>query len=331
MRAAKNGAHTGIISSAKKDRGGLDMKPVVVDLFCGIGGFSEGAKLAGLDVVLAVDCWAEALKVHAANHPDTRHELLTLGGTVTLERVAELIRLVVDERPYHLHGSPPCQELSTANPNGDPLKGLVLVDWFLDLVKELKPPTWSMEQVKPVIKYLPNDTYYQTLNAADFGVPQTRDRVYAGYGWAVNKIQKRVSVIEALPHLPGNFIESTGSNSKRKCDKQVGPRIFLNTVGASQSIGKRSLSNERSIDEPAQTIKNTTPTLRTIKPEVKKLRSLTLEECLVIQGFSSEYDLSTARLKRDKWTMIGNAVCPPVAAAVLNGILKPVESLKHWL
>ena len=316
MRAARNGAHTEIINSAKKDIGGLDMKPVVVDLFCGIGGFSEGAKLAGLDVVLAIDCWAEALKVHAANHPDTRHELITFGGTVTPQRVAELIRSVVGERPYHLHGSPPCQELSTANPNGDPLKGLVLVDWFLDLVKELKPATWSMEQVKPVIKYLPNDTYYQTLNAADFGVPQTRDRVYAGYGWAVNKIQKRVSVIEALPLLSA---EADGMN------------IFLNTVGASQSIGKRSLSNERSIDEPAQTIKNTTPTLRTINPEVKKLRSLTLEECLVIQGFSSDYDLSTARLKRDKWTMIGNAVCPPVAAAVLNGILKPVESLKHWL
>ena len=71
--------------------------------------------------------------------------------------------------------------------------------------------------------------------------------------------------------------------------------------------------------------------LTTINPEVKKLRSLTLEECLVVQGFRSDYDLSPARLKRDKWTMVGNAVCPPVAAAVLNGILKPVESLNYWL
>ena len=293
------------------------MKRVVVDLFCGMGGFSEGAKLAGFDVVLAVDCWAEALKVHASNHPHARHENITFndGGAGSIEAVSELIRTVVDGRPFHLHGSPPCQELSQANPNGDPLKGLVLVDWFLDLVKELNPDSWSMEQVKPVIKYLPAWVKVQVLNAVDFGVAQTRERAYAGHGWAANRIEKRISVIEALPHIT------------------VGPRIFLNTVGSSISKNKQAVTSERIVQEPSKTIKNTRPTLRNQdqRGEYKKVRSLTLEECLVLQGFASSYEMGAARLKRDKWTMIGNAVCPPVAAAVLNGILKPVESLGFWL
>ena len=55
----------------------------VIDLFCGIGGFSEGAKQAGAKVILAVDNWEIALEVHKNNHPDTEHWNLTLGGDIS--------------------------------------------------------------------------------------------------------------------------------------------------------------------------------------------------------------------------------------------------------
>ena len=50
----------------------------VVDLFCGVGGFSEGARLAGHRVVLAVDGNKNALDAHKLNHPSAVHELAIL-------------------------------------------------------------------------------------------------------------------------------------------------------------------------------------------------------------------------------------------------------------
>ena len=52
----------------------------VVDLFCGIGGFSTGATRAGARVALAVDANPEALRVHHVRHPRARARAWTLGG-----------------------------------------------------------------------------------------------------------------------------------------------------------------------------------------------------------------------------------------------------------
>ena len=59
------------------------MKPVFgIDLFCGGGGASEGFENGGISIVLAVDSWAEALKVHRANHPTIPTLELELGGDI---------------------------------------------------------------------------------------------------------------------------------------------------------------------------------------------------------------------------------------------------------
>tara|TARA_Y100001963_G_C6792589_1_gene456483 strand:- start:7342 stop:8343 length:1002 start_codon:yes stop_codon:yes gene_type:complete len=332
------------------------MKPVVVDLFCGMGGFSEGAKLAGFDVVLAIDNWAEGLKVHASNHKNTRHENITFndGGKGSIQSVSKLIRSVVNGRPFHLHGSPPCQELSKANPKGDPLKGLILVNWFLDLVKELNPDSWSMEQVRTVSKYLPKSINYQILNATDFGVPQTRERCYAGFGWAVNGNEKPISVIEALPYLKKEATRLRGyktanpvliagrhSHNEKASDLQVSrelnkPSYTLGVKPLILMIESTGANSNRGADKP---ITKPSPTLclgsNQVGPRLfnglKKVRSLTIEECLIIQGFSSDYEMGSTRLKKDKFTMIGNAVNPPISASILNGLLKPIEMLSYWV
>eukprot|EP00966_Prymnesium_polylepis_P232684 5381564-Prymnesium_polylepis.1 len=70
----------------------------VVDLFCGIGGFSEGARQAGHTVILAIDADEQALQTHKVNHPDCETVLTTLpDGLPPLPRDA------------HWHASPPCQ------------------------------------------------------------------------------------------------------------------------------------------------------------------------------------------------------------------------------
>lgn len=266
-----------------------------------------------------------------------------------------------------------------------------MVIWYLNLVKSVQPDSWSMENVVPMRKRLPDGTPNVILNSADFGVPQTRRRCYAGEGWVAEPTHTKeewVSVIEALPHLVEEFGEmglmdsgrgsasTTGVTKDGKKGGGSGPlfrdlhkpsytqtssprRLMLNTAGGGSSTGRRVASAEKPVDSPSLTIHNNQPSLRTVRLEAlganskrnqdrtveepskticgsgnqvgarvfdhnedppKKIRSLNMSETLTIQGFSPEYDMSAANTQKSRWTMVGNAVPPPVAEAVIRGI-----------
>ena len=360
------------------------MKPIaVIDLFCGMGGFSQGAIEAGAKVVLAVDLWEEALNVHLHNHPGTPIKRMTLG---TKNQFSLFMREVEKWRKMgyhvHIHGSPPCQALSNAS-SRDPSEGMPLVIWFLDLVKFAKPDSYSMENVVPVRKRLPEGTPSVVLNSADYGVAQTRRRCIAGEGWEAIPTHNKetwLSVIDVLPHLReelGTHINLDGasdSNSRRaksadfdinstsgtlRNSKPTLREIKLNMIGSGSSTSMRATNYEREISKPSQCINNNTPSLREIKLEAlgsnanrkqdrtvqepskticgsgnqtgarifdheetkpRKIRSLTIEETLTLQGFNSDYDMTQARTQKNRWTMIGNAVVPAVAKAIIGGI-----------
>lgn len=284
----------------------------VVDLFCGGGGFSTGAIQAGAKVVLAIDCWKPALNVHHANHPNVETADMELGGSIVQTAVFIREHLTPGSH-FHLHGSPPCQALSNAS-NRDSEEGMVLVNWFIDLVRYMKPNSWSMENVVPVAKKIDKhrpSTPYVKLNSADFGVPQTRNRIFAGEGWVAEPTHSKddwVSVIEALPHLQGELEMTVNRNIRqRTVDEPMRSitsktasqtRIVSNTDGCSTSMSRRC----QSIDEVAV-----------------KIRSLTLDESKILQGFPEDYKIPYDR-KRDAWVIVGNAVCPPVAEAIIKGV-----------
>ena len=371
-------------------------KPVaVIDLYCGMGGFTQGAVEAGATVILSCDFWDEAVKVHKLNHPGIPCLQLKLGSPSDWK----LIKQYIDKYPnhhIHLHGSPPCQALSNAS-STDPSKGMPLILHFLDLVEKLNPDSWSMENVVPMRKRLPEGTPSVILNSADFGVPQTRRRCIAGEGWLVNPSHSKeewVSVIEALPHLENELLsskslmvntdgcgssnsrransvdsiltkpsktlhnnrpslrlvklEALGDNSKRSRDRtilepskticgsgnQVGARIFNHNkrlvipiqrkVGVLKVNGRILQPIWREIDQPVQTITTRKEHIgiqeEGSREKPVKIRSLTCEETLILQGFNPNFDLSIVKTQKSRWTLIGNAVCPPVAKAIIEGI-----------
>ena len=322
------------------------LKVAVIDLFCGMGGFSQGAIEAGAKVVLAVDLWAEALLVHAKNHPDTPIKRMTLGEKYHFS----LFKREVDKwrklgYHVHIHGSPPCQALSNAS-SRNPEEGMPLVIWFLECVKFADPDSWSMENVVPVRKRLPEGTPSVILNSADFGVAQTRRRCFAGEGWVANPSHTKnewLGVIDVLPHL----------------NELLDGKLVINTDGATNSNSRRANSVDSDIDKPVKTLHRNKPTIRQLKlealgensnrirdieisqpskticgsgnqtgarifnhtePKPEKIRSLTIQETLILQGFSPDYDMTAANTQKARWTMIGNAVVPAVAKAVIEGI-----------
>ena len=286
----------------------------LVDLFCGIGGFSEGWRMAGGRVLLAVDCWADALAVHEANHPGVGVEL-KLGAGCEL-RLDNLISSRCGNAPFHLHGSPPCQNLSVANTDGDRNKGLRLVDWFIDYAERSGAASWSLEQVPTIGGHLwQRGIPFEILNAADFGAPTTRRRIFAGRGYRA-----------ARTHEPAGWGVVKDALTLRDTDD-----LWLNMDGCAESDSRRARSAERQVNKPAMTIRGNRPTLRrrTDAGWVKG-RALRVDEMLTLQGFRSDYDMSAAD-RADEVQMVANTVCPPVAAAIAGGRLHEIETLAGWV
>lgn len=286
---------------------------LVVDLFCGCGGFSTGAQRAGHTVVLAIDCWDDALETHKLNHPKTAHINMKLGGNLTECRNI-IMKHIPEGANWHLHGSPPCQSLSVANRNsGSVEKGMFLVNWYLDLVQLCEPMSWSMEQVIAAEKYL-SPLGYRTyiLNTADYAVPQTRRRLFIGEGWNKPSELGQVSLVEKIPSLEmeGDLIKG-----------------YKNTVSVRDKNGQHFYNRKIKGLEGFKTIYEPTYTLCAAGPlklynmgadgEPNKVRDLTIAECLVIQGFPRNYRFPKGMSKTSIFKQIGNAVSPPIAYLIM--------------
>ena len=109
----------------------------VIDFFCGGGGFSEGFRQAGFNVIWAVDLWQPAVDTHKENHPETT----TIKGDV-------LKISMLPDKEFHetvpdseiIIGSPPCTVFSNSNKfgNGDKAKGIALIEAYLKIIARKK-------------------------------------------------------------------------------------------------------------------------------------------------------------------------------------------------
>lgn len=188
------------------------------DLFCGAGGLSLGAHLAGIDVVFAVDNDKNALKTYSHNFPNSE---------VVLSTVKDLTFLPSSNgKESIVFGGPPCQGFSISNQRtrskANP-KNWFFED-FLSIVSRVCPEWVVFENVRGLLETekgffleaitggliaLGYSVACRVLNAADYGVPQCRSRLFV----VANKVGvdfefpepfkgSRVAVAEAIDDLP---------------------------------------------------------------------------------------------------------------------------------
>lgn len=185
--------------SRKINQNGLN----VIDLFCGAGGSSSGFKLAGFNLVGALDINVAAARTHEYNFPECK----TVVGDITAIPPAEFASMIGYKRVDVVIGSPPCQTFSSLSQGkikslGKDIK-LDIRNYFyknyLDYVTYFKPKAFLMENVpgfqtkykgeifNDLLTYirecLPEyEVQHTVLDAKEFSVPQSRRRLFVcGY------------------------------------------------------------------------------------------------------------------------------------------------------
>ena len=166
----------------------------VIDLFAGAGGFGLGFQLAGYEVIcsIEIDKWAaDTLRV---NNPN----MTVIQKDVRNFQSPNDIRQIFSGSPHVIIGGPPCQGFSVAGPAQKNLKDPrnSLFQDFARWVEYLNPQIFVIENVRgilsrrnasgkkviDIIRGTFDDLGYLVevwqLNAAKYGVPQMRRRVF---------------------------------------------------------------------------------------------------------------------------------------------------------
>lgn len=162
----------------------------ILDLFAGAGGFSYGMeKNEHFRTVIAVDFNPNALKTFKYNMPDAH---IINGDIIAPETKQEIIEQSRRLNVNMIIGGPPCQGFSLKGKKlglNDPRN--FLFNEYLNIVEELQPEVFIIENVKALlstsagwfknqivekVQRLGYYVRYGILNAADFGVPQSRER-----------------------------------------------------------------------------------------------------------------------------------------------------------
>jgi len=162
----------------------------VIDLFCGIGGFSYGFNMTGkFDVVLGADIWDVALNTFKNNHKNTKllNEDLTKLSDDYWKKYKNRVDVII--------AGPPCQGFSMIGPRNKEDKRNTLFEEVVRVTKLTAPKVVIIENVVGLLsmttvegKNIKDIIYeefqnlgytvkHKVLNAANYGVPQQRKRV----------------------------------------------------------------------------------------------------------------------------------------------------------
>jgi DNA (cytosine-5)-methyltransferase 1 len=172
----------------------------VISLFSGAGGMDIGFRDAGFEISVAVEQDPSCCKTLLVNEPNLKviEGDINKISTNQILKVAKLNPL----EPALVIGGPPCQSFSLAGKrmglNDD--RGKLILE-FARVVKESLPKVFVMENVKGMLnwsggkaieavmsefiapikykgRYYQYQVDYQVLNAAKYGVPQKRERLF---------------------------------------------------------------------------------------------------------------------------------------------------------
>lgn len=300
-----------------------------IDLFAGLGGWSTGARMAGVEVLWAANHWPEAVHWHSANHPDAIHICQDL-------HQADWTKV-----PRHdlLLASPCCQGHSKArgkaagNPQHDASRSTA---WAVVSALEFhRPDAAIIENVPEFMDWVLYPAWAAAMQAlgyqlaphvvdcADLGVPQNRVRLF------LVCTRSRAPLFLQLPqheHVSAMSFIDLSAGKWSAVDKPGRAQATLDRVAAGRAAhGARFLMpyytsgsglTGRSLHRPIGTI---TTRDRWAIVDGDRMRMLTANENLRAMSFPAGTKVPDNH--RLTVHMAGNAVPPVAGARVIEALL----------
>lgn len=321
-----------------------------IDLFCGAGGLTRGLQQAGIETVAALEFDRSICASFAATFPNV-----------------ELISADIREASFHdwrgrveiVVGGPPCQPFSVAGRQLSSEDPRDCVPGFIRAVDECQPEAFVMENVPGLAS--PRHQHYlsavmrqlgllgyvvkpKVLNAADFGVPQFRKRLFLvgmrGRSFVFpepthgpGRELAHVSAGEALEGVPYDIPNTAKVTYAKKPVLRPQPWDGMMVNGGGRPIN---------LTEPSQTIPASAGGNRThildpdgvlveyhrylmeggtpLEGEVEGVRRLTVNESARLQSFPDEHVFTGKQSTR--YRQVGNAVPPLLAQAVAESLMR---------
>ena len=327
--------------------------PECIDLFAGAGGLSIGLRLAGFRTIRAIELDADACKTYSAHagHPQT--------SPIPVQDVDFKAFRGIDV----VTGGPPCQPFSSGGKRLGSDDSRDMIPEFIRAVAEAKPRTFLLENVPGLVSAARHEYFsdvrrklrrlgyeisWSVLNAAHYGVPQKRRRLF------VVGLLKGEFVFPAPTHGPscntpyvpaGKFICRThvlgDPNPSRVFyakNPETRPSPFdghvfngggrpIDLGGPCHTILAAAGGNKTHFVDTCGIVpeyhKHLLKCGRPRVGEVEGARRLTVEESALLQTFPRGTEFFGSRSSR--YRQVGNAVPPSLAEAVGRMLLRCLQ------
>lgn len=317
-----------------------------IDLYSGIGGWTIGLDMAGINVVRCYEWWDKALDTYNKN----------LHAVAVPQDIRALEPTLIDVGNIDIVvGSPPCTQFSYSNRggSGDIVDGLKDIAKFLEVVEYLKPKYWAMENVPRVKKVLEIElapggqleqhadlvSVLEVVDVSEFGVPQRRRRMIAG-DFPFGLLE---SYREATPEITlGHVLEELHARNPRDpiYDLEFGENELTDMANEEPLDGEETRMNREAkrfhpvynkmpfpdpVDRPARTV--TALCTRVSRESIViadpddpgEYRRLNVRERASLQGFPANYQLQ-GRSHAEKIKLVGNAIPPPLTYLIAHAM-----------
>jgi len=287
-------------------------------------------------MVAAVDGWETAASTYRDNFPDAKVVNTILNdrtGPEIFEGIGKVDLLIASPECTHhsiARGAKPRDENSRRS------------GWFvMPFVRELEPRWVVLENVSGMKRWdgfqelmeelsLHYHLRTQMLDAADFGVPQTRKRLFimgdrlrkpakivgTGDSLTAVKILDDVSEWRAKDLFGGRLAENTMARVARGIKELGEQQDFLVVYYGSDRAG-----GWQALDRPLRTL-TTVDRFGLVRwvDGVATFRMLQVSELRRAMGYPDEAVLDRGS-RRDRVKLLGNGVCPPVMQAVVESLV----------
>lgn len=348
-----------------------------LSLFSGAGGLDVGAIMAGAKIVWANDRMKEACETYAHN----------LGTHIQAGDINDLLPSLAPMKGKidFLVGGPPCQGFSVAGKMDESDERSQLIWSYAQAVETIMPRAFVLENVKALgtlskwadvrqklmerLRALGYAVNFSILNAADYDVPQARERFFLvgfrGNSFATPDLDRMLkpyrkrakSVRESLTVLDRAGTGNNVATCNAKITLTHNPVLRRSAYAGMlfNGMGRPVKLDGFSATLPASMGGNKTPIIdenalylnqepwvegyhRRLLADVSMagretvppyLRRLTIDEARVIQTFPMEYEFRGSQ--SSIYTQIGNAVPCNLAKAVCSMVIDVVEGRKPLL